>query len=141
MGKKEVRPLVVAMLAFVIVGSPLYGADNDTTKGRLNGRFWTMMSATSSSEQKGAMVVKWIFLSGVKDALEEKAPQELGSYIPESLTDKETADALDVFYKVPENLPVPIIWALSVVSLRAKGGSAVEVEALTARWRKRAVAE
>lgn len=75
---------------------------------------------------------------GSEDALREKAPGALNSYVAENLTDIEMGDAVDVFYKAPENLPVPIMWALSVVSLRAKGGSVAEVDALTAKCRKRA---
>lgn len=128
---------VIAVLVCGI-GSPLRGADNDTTKGLLKGRFWVPMGGSTPAEHKGGMVAKWFWLLAVKDTLKDRAPQELASYIPESLNGAETSDALDAFYGVPENLPVPIIWALSVVSLRAKGGTAAEVDALTARCRKRA---
>lgn len=45
------------------------------------------------------------------------------------------------FIKIPENLRVPIVWAMLVVSLRAQGGSLADVEKLTAVCRKRAAAE
>jgi len=131
---------VIAILACGI-GSPSRAADNpaDTsgsTHGLSNGRFWVSME--HSLDQEGIPLAKVAFVSGVSDALSDAARDDYYSYLGKGMTAHETIDALDAFYKVPENLRVPIVWALSVVSLRAKGGSAAEVDALTAKCRKRA---
>ena len=102
----------------------------ETTHGLYNGRFWGTL------ERKADL--KLVFLLGVNDALTDGAPEHYDVYLPKGVTNRETIQAVDVFYVTPENLRVPIMWALSVVSLRAKGGSTEEVEALTARCRKRA---
>jgi|CZKX01.1.fsa_nt_gi hypothetical protein len=58
------------------IGLPLRGADNDTTNGLLNGRFWVGMSG-KPSERKGGLVAKWIFLSGVKTRSERRRRERL----------------------------------------------------------------
>jgi hypothetical protein len=139
------RCFVVAALACGIIGSPLCaaeGADSGRTLGDqrtatlLNGRFW--MGLADLGED--VILFKTVFVMAATDGLSETPPQKRSLYIPGSLTNAETVAALDAFYKVPENLPVPVMWALSVVSLRAKGGSQADVEALAARCRKRAAA-
>jgi hypothetical protein len=154
--------LVFGALACCISGSSLCGADNETeTHGLCNGRFWVSIeeswrapdgSVSHTPEgslrgvrlppgQAAVLLFKMAFVSGVNDALAVSAPQDYYTYHAEGVTIKEIIGGLDAFFKVPENLRVPIVWAMSVVSLRAQGATFENVEKLTAEYRKRAAAE
>jgi hypothetical protein len=108
--------------------------------GHLNGRFWVLlddMHKVQPGETTG--VIKRLLLMRMKDAVEEVAtPEQRATYIAESLHVEKIGEALDGFYQTPENLPVPIVWALRVVALRAKGADLAEVERVIAQCRKAA---
>lgn len=108
--------------------------------GHVNGRFWVLLDDTHGARPGEATgIIKGLLLMGMKDAVEEVGtPEQRAAHIAESLNVEEIGKALDVFYKAPENLPVPIVWALRVVALRAKGADLAEVEKVIAQCRKAA---
>jgi len=56
-------------------------------------------------------------------------------YYPASLGPSEFIKAIDRFYEQPENLPIPIMQAMRMVTARANGGdpAAIEKEIATLR--------
>ena len=108
--------------------------------GHVNGRFWVLLDDTHGARPgEAAGIIKGLLLMGMKDAVAEAGtPAQRATYFAESLNVEEIGKALDGFFNAPENLPVPIVWALRVVAMRAKGADLAEVEKATAQCRKKA---
>jgi hypothetical protein len=134
-----VAPLLVA--GFCCAQSPPTSAADRAstiaswkTKGNWNGRFWRSFDA----EGQGA------FLFGFGEAADlivsitsgnyENYKRDLPLFWP-PLTHEEIRVSLDRFYDTPENRPITIINALSVVSKRATGSSEDDIQAYVAKLR------
>lgn len=62
------------------------------------------------------------------------------TYFPQSLSGDELVTAIDRFYEQPENLPIPIMQAMRIVTLRANGEDPTSVDKEIATLRRDAVA-
>ncbi|HEV1284936.1 MAG TPA: hypothetical protein VNU44_06480 [Bryobacteraceae bacterium] len=80
--------------------------------------------------------MKIIYLSGLMEGIVFVAglPQH-NVYYPASLRVEEFIKAIDRFYNQPENLPIPIMQAMRMVTARANGSdpAAIEKEIATLR--------
>lgn len=95
-------------------------ASRDThTYGALNGRVWKAASQDANLA----------YLAGLKEALALEAPEKLPAYCPPGLTALEFQTAVDQFYAQPENLLVPIVQSLRIVSMKVAGASASDIDA------------
>ncbi len=115
------------------IGSSLCGADNDTeTHGLCNGRFWvsveqwwlmkdgsvphvpeaSLRGLKLPPAQAGVLLFKMAFVSGVADAAAVSGSEDYYFAVhANDVSIKEIILGLGAFYKVPENLRVPIAWA------------------------------
>jgi len=106
------------LLLIVILGLPLAAAppaqDPDMTCGQENGRAWhDMDSPTKVGFILGLRAtMAHLAIRGVVD-LEQRH-----RYLVDQLTFGETARAVDRFYETPENMPIPILWAMEVIANR-----------------------
>jgi len=133
--------LLSALLAFSVNGADL--DDTEKTCGRLNGRFWN----------QGPQGFKLGFIMGFNETLSELSrhdPTTAEATLPylaagpdghghfrTLLSYGETVKAIDQFYDVPENLAVPIMDAVRVISRRTEGTEPAEVEkqiAVSRKW-------
>src|ERR1700733_9698429 len=85
--------------------------------------------------------VKIVYLDGISEALAFVGglPQH-GTYFPQSLDAKEFVKAIDQFYNQPENLPIPIMQAMRVITMRSAGADPITIETEIAALRKDAAA-
>jgi hypothetical protein len=58
---------------------------------------------------------------GFNEALGIEAAAAQSGYFAPAMTFAEVPDAVDRFYGEPENLPIPILAALKIVAMTAKG--------------------
>jgi hypothetical protein len=140
--RKPIRALAILCLSALLLVAQL--PNDESTHGQLNGRYWVGLedSTAKGGNAEFALLIKAFFLQGLKEGIKEVGtPEQRAAYIAHSLSTQEITKALDEFYKIPENLPVPITWGLRVVALRAKGGDAVAVDKLVAGFRKASAAE
>lgn len=150
--------VVLALSAACALG----GSDAVETKGLGNGRFWvsieqrwlmadgsvprlpegSLRGVTLPPAQAGAFLFKMAYVSGVSDAALSSGQEDYYFAVhANGVSTMEIMLGLDAFYKTPENLRVPIVWAMTVVSLRARGGTFENVEELIALLRKRSAEE
>jgi hypothetical protein len=128
------------LLLIVILGLPLAAAppaqDPDMTCGQENGRAWhDMDSPTKVGFILGLRAtMAHLAIRGVVD-LEQRH-----RYLVDQLTFGETARAVDRFYETPENMPIPILWAMEVIANRGGGADATTIERMTAFFRTRPTA-
>jgi hypothetical protein len=94
--------------------------------GISNGRAW----------QAGTQTAKIYYIRGAFDALLVAAFSEQSQYFPANLVARELAKAVDHFYEEPENLPIPIVKALRLVTMRARGEDPGVVEKAIATERR-----
>lgn len=119
--------LRVGILALT-VSCCAYGQDVNAirTGGLFNGRFW---NAASVEGRLG-------YLMGFNDALGARGSDgSAARYLP-TLNFAEQQTAVTRFYQEPENLAIPILGALEVITLKVKGGDQSAIDALLARHRK-----
>jgi hypothetical protein len=64
--------------------------------------------------------------------------EKYDAYFPRNLHADKIAEAVDKFYSQPENLPIPIVGAFLVVSLRAGGTSDKFVDEIISDMRETA---
>ena len=89
---------------------PAHGEGNLKTDGLYNGRAWLGMHATE----------RVVFITGAREAL-AASPAIIPLYFPKNLNAGEFSSALDSFYGDAESVPIPIIYAMGLVTLRANG--------------------
>jgi hypothetical protein len=99
--------------------------------GGLNGRQWQSMTYLD----------KFHYLLGATDAILEAAPTEYSKYfdVQSGLTFGEFTKAVDRFYEEPENLPIPIVWAARVVTMKTNGATAKELDQILSSMRRQAL--
>jgi hypothetical protein len=77
-----------------------------------------------------------MYVSGIQSAL-RAFPSENGHlFMPLHMTVGEMCAALERFYGEPENLRVPVVFALGVVTAKAAGTDPATVEKMAATLRK-----
>jgi hypothetical protein len=88
-----------------------------------------------------AFTDKFQYLLGATDAILEAAPGKYSKYfdVQSSLTFGEFVNAIDRFYKEPENLPIPIVWAARVVTMRTNGATEKELDQVVSSMRRQAI--
>jgi hypothetical protein len=100
------------------------------TRGYGNGRLWSVLS----NLQKGA------FVDGLQDGLANAfdlcGKAEATDRIITHLSLQETVAAIDAFYRDSINAPIPIALAYSVVSRKAHGATADELDQLVVSLRR-----
>ena len=96
------------------------------TFGQANGRMW---QSFNSGE-------KLVYVLAVTDTLLSATPSDLRDYIPKTLNFGEVVSAVDLFYQEPENMPISILQAMRVVTLKANGASPAVIEETKATIRK-----
>lgn len=115
----------------------LAGAFDPTTvrtAGMSNGRYWKTLSAED----------KVIWFLAYADGVAGGAMffgggmQKAATILPMQLTPAESREALDRFYDLPENLPLPLSAGIFLVSFKASGAEVKAVEDLTAQFRRAA---
>ena len=95
------------------------------TLGRLNGRFWRILSGSAE---------KLLYLNGSRDAFLVSPPSaDTGTYFPQILTVAEFSAGIDRFYEEPANRPIPIIYAMGFVTMKADGVDPIEISKSLAR--------
>ena len=82
---------------------------------------------------------KVIFLTGAFEVLQIVSETELIKYFPRNLNHGEFALAVDRFYDVPENLPIPAFYAARAVTMKANGEDPIACEMAVAAMRRAAV--
>jgi len=96
-----------------------------------DGRTWRALGT------EGAKV---IYIGGVQEALAFLEGIFLrGTYFPPSLSVDEMISAVDRFYEQPENLPIPIMQAFRMVTLKANGSDPAPLERELAKLRRDAL--
>jgi hypothetical protein len=117
--------LFVAVVALCQSQPPL--ADLPTqTFGQANGRLW---QARSTQE-------RLVYVIGALDAVMTVSSKELANYLPKSLDYSELVTAIDRFYTEPENIPIPVIHAMRIVTAKTNGASPAVIEDTKAAIRK-----
>jgi hypothetical protein len=120
----------LAMIATYSSGQAL------STLNMANGRAWNAMSSDDKMLylRAGWDVVRLLMLD-----LPKPRPTAVEGLIedlsPEPLTGPEVIQELDIFYKEPANLPVPVVMALGWVTKKAYGASRRELDELEASLR------
>lgn len=96
------------------------------TWGFLNGRGW----------QAIAPGAKFIYVFGVSEGLLAEARSSRANYLPDNLVLAEIQQGVDRFYIEPENILIPIIQALKIVTMKAAGASQSDIDAMLSLQRK-----
>jgi len=121
------KAILVLTLCASSVCAQSTASENFTAK-MVNGRGWVLMSD----------VQKFTYLTGIKDILFAIQPENAKMFSVDGFRTDETAKSIDLFYAVPENLRIPIVFALSVSSAKFKGASQAQLDTITADLRKTA---
>jgi hypothetical protein len=99
--------------------------------GAANGRLWTVLTPDHRS---------W-FIFGQQDATKAILLRSVADrFAPRTLSNTEIVAAIDRFYDEPENLPISIMDALMVVTLRANGADSDTVAHAVAQLKRLASA-
>jgi hypothetical protein len=113
------------------------------TSGYINGRYWSTLSLDA----------KATYLIAIGEAMTEVvayAPKNCGCILDATIAALgalsggtsssylEISESLDLFYKEPANRPIPVIKALTYVTLKLKGGTSRELDDLVSKLRKEA---
>ena len=110
----------------LIAALQLGAADSLVTGRDLNGRGWLNAEGYARS----------MYVSGVQSAL-HNFPSDNGQLVtPAHMTVGEMCAALERFYAEPENLPVPVVFALGIVTAKAAGTDPATVEKMAATLRR-----
>jgi hypothetical protein len=111
------------------------GSNRLLTDGFSNGRAWNAMAVNN----KLTIDEKLEFLMGFREAASvviitvvkpELYDEVFKDFWPSSLTNREIIDALNRFYDTPENRPISIANALTVVAKRAAGVDETTIQKL-----------
>jgi len=103
------------------------------TNGTANGRFWNDLAPNQKSAYLNGL---WDGLAQAKGFLNAANVESL---YPLGLTNGEIDKALDRFYDTPENIQVPIGWALVICRQRLQGVDESEVQKHILTFRQYAV--
>lgn len=103
-----------------------------TTYGDINGRGWNAISSDGRT----------LYLRGVSDGIiRESSDAFKKKYMCGTLSTAEVRTAIDRFFSEPENLLVPVIDALHIVSMKVNGGLQSEIDnylsvmrAISVKW-------
>lgn len=127
---------ILLVIAFAVCGwgqNP--SAAPTSTKGFYNGRFWKSLDVSS----------KLMFLAGYNNGAtlaSTFAAADFASFqrvtkqvLPSTLSGYEVSAALDRFYDTPENAPIAIAWALTVISDKASGADDASIQKSIERLR------
>jgi hypothetical protein len=122
MGEDKMKPaaLVAILLAIPLLLAPQSRLlENTNTYGLINGRMWRIMSPDS----------KLMYLTGVAEGMIRLSSKQFSdSYKPGELNAGEVREAVDRFFSEPENVLIPAIDALHVVSMKADGRPQPEID-------------
>ena len=100
-------------------------AEDQTTLGFMNGRAWK----TASTDMRLSYMV------GMAEAT-VLAKADIFRYFAKGLKATEDAMAVDKFYEDPGNLPVPVLFAMQIVAMKANGEAPDSVENFTATLKR-----
>lgn len=85
--------------------------------------------------------MKLAYVSGISEAIDFLVGLlEYHTYFPASLKPDEFVKAVDAFYDQPENLPIPIMQAMRIVTLKANGEDPAAIDKEIAGLRRDAIA-
>jgi hypothetical protein len=103
--------------------SPMPVQGNLNTNDMANGRFWNDLAANQKS----------IYITGLADGLSHAqglhhGEADVWNSYPLGLANGEIAKALDRFYDTPENVQIPVAWALAICRQRLHGEAESEVQ-------------
>lgn len=114
----------------VIASSPFAHAQSTVgivrTGEMSNGRMWASMS----------LDIKVMYLTGIKDILIATKPPEETQYLPGRYSVGEVAKSIDRFYDSPENILIPVVFALRVCIMKFNGASPALIDAVEAGMRR-----
>lgn len=118
-----VIPTVVLMMALPCVAQE--AAAPVKTLGLVNGRFWLALSHHDGRAG---------YLIGFHEAITSAFgvtldPHASSMFFSSNMTFAEIEKAVDRFYESPEYLPIPIMAALRIVSMKASGAPQAEIDA------------
>jgi hypothetical protein len=105
-----------------------------TTYGDINGRAWNEASKDA----------KLFYLMGVAEGIVRVSPDVFTkTYMAGTLSNDEVRTAIDRFFGEPENLLIPIIDALHIVSMKTNGALQSEIDtklsvlrAMSIKWHR-----
>jgi hypothetical protein len=122
------------LLTLTLTLLPCFGqvpSDDPTwqTHGLCNGRAWQV--ATQGE--------KIYYTTGASEVLIVAARAEHPRYFPQSLNAAEFTKAVDRFYQEPENLPIPIVKTLQLVTMKANGDDPGVIDKAVATERRAAM--
>ena len=103
------------------------------TEHMLNGKMWIDLEN----------IAKLMYISAFLDAVSlasNDAPKMEEHFSNSRMTRNEIAKSIDNFYTTPENLAIPIPYAISVTKLRSTGANPEEIETLIDKFRRLAAA-
>jgi hypothetical protein len=101
--------IISVLLLFALACAP-QTTPPTTTNGNANGRFWKTRSASE----------KTVFLIGLHEGLVE-AGGKVNTYFPAQFTYRETIESIDAFYSETENVLIPLIFALPLITMKVNG--------------------
>jgi hypothetical protein len=78
------------------------------------------------------------FVTGAAESMATVSVADFKKYFPQTLNFGESVKALDIFYEEPANVPIPVIWALRLITMKANGADPEAVERMTASIRRQA---
>lgn len=125
----------MSKLVFLLLASAFCAVTQTTpevgwqTYGICNGRAWQTFPHSE----------KIVYTTAASEALVVAAATEHPVYFTYNLSGEEFVKAVDRFYQEPENLPIPIMHALKLVTLKADGEDPDRIAKLVATERRRAV--
>lgn len=106
--------------------SQLGAGENQRTLGFLNGRTWNAANAD----------MKVSYMTGLLEMIMLTPDADMLKYFGRNLTTAENSKAVDRFYEEPENLNIPVPFALQIVAKKANGESPDAVENFAATVRR-----
>lgn len=107
------------------------------THGLANGRYWAMLNKTGKAAWvDGYQTGLQIGAQSMANLSDTDFEDQSVAYLPKSLTIGEITGAIDRFYSEPENVLVPVSDAISVVSFKAGGTSASDLDELVTKLRR-----
>jgi hypothetical protein len=126
MRKAVVATILTLFAAAALVGSP----EGMITNGLFNGRFWRAAGDVAKVSYMQGIVaalsrVKFRSLNGPCDAESDRV---LKAYMLPQGAVADAEEGVDRFYEEPENLLIPIIDALEIVSAKARGVPQVVID-------------
>lgn len=95
--------------------------------GIANGRIWSALPPDRRN---------WWILGQIDAARTILDPKEASKYDPHTLSIPETVAGVDRFYQEPENLPIPIMYALFFVTMKANGEDPDVIAKMIASFRR-----